>query len=83
MTHLVATEDNVWGGGVGVGGELVQPVPGADQGVVIGQVEHQQEAHGVTEEGRGQTAKPFLTSSVPQLQLDPLTSSLEFVRIID
>ena len=48
--HLVPAEHDVRGGGVGVRGELVQPVPGAQQGLVARQVEHQQEPHRVPEE---------------------------------
>ena len=47
--HLVPAEHDVRGGGVGVRGELVQPVPGAQQGLVARQVEHQQEPHRVPE----------------------------------
>ena len=50
MFHLITTENNVRRGCVGVGGQLVQPVPGAGQRVLVGQVEHQEEAHGVSEE---------------------------------
>ena len=48
--HLVPAEHDVRGCGVGVRGELVQPVPGAQQGLVARQVEHQQEPHRVPEE---------------------------------
>ena len=72
-------------------GELVQPVPGAQQGLVARQVEHQQEPHCVPEEegprvtvsrdhspeeGGGEAAEPLLARRVPQLQLDTLTPTL-------
>jgi hypothetical protein len=37
---------------------LTHPVPDVEEALLIGQVEEQQEAHGVPEEGRGQTPKP-------------------------
>ena len=36
----------------------------------VGNVEDQDEAHGVSVEGRRQRAEPLLTGSVPQLQKD-------------
>ena len=70
---LVATEDDVWSLRVGVSGELVQPVPGGHQALVAGHVEHQDEAHGVPEEGGGEAPEPLLAGGVPELELDPLT----------
>ena len=43
---------------------------------MVGQVKHEEEAHGVPEEGRGQTPEALLTRRVPQLELDALTASL-------
>ena len=43
---------------------------------MVGQVKHEEEAHGVPEEGRGQTPEALLARGVPQLQLDALTPSL-------
>lgn len=34
------------------------PVPDVEETLLIGQVEHQQEAHGVPEEGGGEAAEP-------------------------
>ena len=73
MCDLVPAEDDVGAGGVGVGGELVQPVPGGQEGLLAGHVEHQYEAHGVPEEGGGEAPEPLLAGGVPQLELDPLT----------
>ena len=67
MTDLVAAEDDVRGVRVGVSGELVQPVPGGQEGLLAGHVEHQYEAHGVPEEGGGEAPEPLLPRSVPQL----------------
>ena len=73
VADLVPTEDDVWSLRVGVSGELVQPVPGGHQALVAGHVEHQDEAHGVPEEGGGEAPEPLLAGGVPQLELDPLT----------
>ena len=70
---LVTTEDDVWSLRVGVSGELVQPVPCGHQALVAGHVEHQDEAHGVPEEGGGEAPEPLLAGGVPELELDPLT----------
>ena len=43
---------------------------------MVGQVKHEEEAHGVPEEGCGQTPEALLTRRVPQLELDALTASL-------
>ena len=72
-TDLVTTEDDVWSLRVGVGGELVQPVPGGHEALVTGHVKHQDEAHGVPEEGGGEAPEPLLAGGVPELELDPLT----------
>ena len=44
---------------------------------MICEVKHEDEAHGVPEEGGGQAPEPLLARRVPQLQLDPLAASLE------
>ena len=67
VTDLVAAEHDVRGLSVGVSGELVQPVPGGQEGLLAGHVEHQYEAHGVPEEGGGEAPEPLLASRVPQL----------------
>ena len=51
--------------------------PCTKEGVVISQVEHEEEAHGVPEEGCGQTPEALLTCRVPQLELNALAASLE------
>lgn len=42
------------------------PVPDVEETLLIGQVEHQQEAHGVSEESCSEAAKP---ESIKQLSL--------------
>ena len=81
VTDLVAAEDDVRGVRVGVSGELVQPVPGGQEGLLAGHVEHQYEAHGVPEEGGGEAPEPLLARSVPQLELDPLTPGRPLTRL--
>ena len=50
-------------------GELVQPVPGAQQGLVARQVEHQQEPHRVPEE-EGPRVTPARVPSTCQVSRD-------------
>ena len=51
--------------------------PCTKEGVIISQVEHEKEAHGVSEEGCGQAPEALLTCRVPQLELNALAASLE------
>lgn len=47
-------------------GQLTHPVPDVEEALLAGQIEHQQEAHGVPEERRGQTAEPGTgTTNIP------------------
>ena len=62
-------------------GELVQPVPGRHQALIARHVEHEDEAHGVPEEGGGEAPEPLLARSVPQLELDPLTPGRPLTRL--
>ena len=58
-----------------MGCELVQPVPCRQKRLITGDIKHEEEAHGVPEECGGKTTKSLLARSVPQLQVDPLTSA--------
>ena len=49
---------------------------------MISQIKHEKEAHRVSEEGSCQTPKPFLSCSVPKLQLNTLTASLENIEYL-
>ena len=50
--------------------------PCTKEGVVVCQVEHEEEAHGVSEEGCGEAAEALLARGVPQLELNSLAASL-------
>jgi len=73
--NLISAEDNVWGRCIGMRCQLVQPVPGSQKALVIGDIKDEKETHSVSEESSGETAKALLSSCVPQLKLDPLTTT--------
>lgn len=57
--------------------QLRQPVPDVQERLLIGDVEDENEAHGVAEERGGERAEALLASSVPQLQKDSLATTTE------
>ncbi len=62
---LVAHENDVRVLAVGVRLQLGDPVADVEEGELAGQVEHEDEAHGVAEEGGGEGAEALLAGCVP------------------
>lgn len=61
--HFVAAQHNLRVRVVGVRAQLFQPVAYVQEGLLVGQVEHDQKAHGITEEGSGERTESALKPS--------------------
>lgn len=61
----------------GVGLDLGGPVLHGGKGLLVGNIIHEQEAHGSPVVGRGDRSVAFLSCRVPYLQLDPLVVAVD------
>lgn len=78
---LIATEHNVRVFAVGVTLQLFDPVLDLEKGSLVSQVEDQEKSHGVTVKSGGETAKTFLASRVPELQVQAMVPTTRCVNL--